>query len=123
MRGRILVADDAAFMRAWLREILEPEGLEIAGEEEDAEGAVAAFASLWPDLVVLDLTLRSRRGTDALREIRRLDPKARIVMRSARGQETLVMEALHRGALDYVVKPLHPASVLSTLRSALEKGD
>lgn len=123
MRGRVLVADDAAFMRAWIREILESEGLEVAGEEEDAEGAVAAFVRLRPDLVLLDVTIRSRTGTDAVREIRRIDPRARIVMRSARGQEMRVMEAIHRGALDYVVKPLHPASVLSTLRSALEKGD
>ena len=122
MTGRVLVADDAAFMRAWIREILESEGLEVAGEEEDAEGAVAAFARLRPDLVLLDVTIRSRMGTCAVREIRRLDPFARIVMRSARGQETLVMEAIHRGAIDYVVKPLHPASVRSTLRSALEKG-
>ncbi len=122
MTGRVLVADDAAFMRAWIREILESEGLEVAGEEEDAEGAVAAFARLRPDLVLLDVTIRSRMGTCAVREIRRLDPCARIVMRSARGQETLVMEAIHRGAIDYVVKPLHPDSVRSTLRSALEKG-
>ena len=123
MTGRVLLADDAAFMRNWLREILESEGLEIAGEEADAESAVAAFARLRPDLVLLDVTLRSRDGMDPLREIRRIDPRARIVVRSARGQETLVMEALRRGALDYVVKPLHPASVLSTLRAALEKGD
>jgi two-component system chemotaxis response regulator CheY len=122
MTGRVLIADDAPFMRERLREILEPEGLEVVGEAEDGAEAVAAFARLRPDLVTVDLVMPRRSGVDAVREIRRLDPAARIVMCSALGLETLVMEALQEGALDYIVKPLRRDCVLSTLRTALERG-
>lgn len=121
MRGRVLLADDAAFMRAWLREILEPEGLLVVAEAESGADATRAFAAHRPDLVLLDVSMPPTSGLEALRAIRTLDPSARVVMRSARGQEAAVMEALRAGALDYVVKPLHPATVLSTVRAALEK--
>ena len=122
MTGRVLIVDDAPFMRASLRAILEPHGFEIVGEAEDGAAALCAFEELRPDVATVDILMPKASGVDAVRGIRRLDPKARIVMCSARGLETLVMEALQEGALDYIVKPLRPACVLSTLRAALERG-
>lgn len=121
MIGRVLIADDAGFMRVWLREILTQEGIEIVAEVTNGDEALEAYTRLRPDVVVLDVSMPPRSGVDALRAIRAFDPSARVVMRSARGKEMLVMEALREGALDFIVKPLHPASVISTLRTALEK--
>ena len=122
MKGRVLIADDSGFMRNALREMLESAGFDVVGEAQDGAEAVAAFERLHPDIVMVDLVMPRQSGIDVVREIRRLDPCARIVMCSARGLETLVMEALQEGALDYIVKPLRAAFVLPTLRAALEKG-
>ena len=122
MSGRILIVDDAPFMRAWLRGILESGGFEVVGEVEDGEKAVTAFAELRPDVMTMDLVMPRQSGVDAVREIMRIDPDARIVMCSAQGLEILVMEALQAGACEYFVKPLRPCCVLSTLRGVLEKG-
>jgi two-component system chemotaxis response regulator CheY len=118
----VLIVDDAAFMRAWLRGILEAEGFEIVGEAEDGEKAVAAFAELRPDVMTMDLMMPRRSGVDAVREIMQIDSDARIVICSAQGLEAVVMEALQAGARDYFVKPLRPCCVVSTLRSVLGKG-
>jgi two-component system chemotaxis response regulator CheY len=116
-----LVADDAAFMRQMIREILEAEGLEVVGEAVDGVEAVAAFEKLRPDLVTMDIVMPRCSGIDAVKGIRKLDGTARIVMCSALGQETLVMEALQAGAMDFIVKPFKPDSVVATLKKVLEK--
>ena len=121
MKVRVLVADDASFMREMIREIIEPEGFEVVGQASDGVEAVEAFERLRPDLVTMDIVMPRRSGIDAVQEIRALDPTARVVMCSALGQETLVMEALAAGAADFVVKPFRPESVLATLRKVLEK--
>jgi two-component system chemotaxis response regulator CheY len=121
MKGRVLVADDAAFMRQMIREILEAEGLEVVGEAVDGVEAVDAFEKMHPDLVTMDIVMPRCSGIDAVKGIRKLDPTARIVMCSALGQETLVMEALQAGASDFIVKPFKPDSVIATLKKVLEK--
>jgi two-component system chemotaxis response regulator CheY len=121
MRGRVLVADDAAFMRQMIREILEAEGLEVVGEAVDGVEAIEQFAKLHPDLVTMDIVMPRRSGIDAVKGILELDPRARVVMCSALGQETLVMEALQAGARDFIVKPFKPDSVIATLSKVLEK--
>jgi two-component system chemotaxis response regulator CheY len=121
MKGRVLVADDAAFMRQMIREILEAEGLEVVGEAVDGVEAVDAFEKMHPDLVTMDIVMPRCSGIDAVKGIRKLDPTARIVMCSALGQETLVMEALQAGAMDFIVKPFKPDSVIATLKKVLEK--
>ena len=123
MKARVLIADDASFMRHMIREIIEPEGYEIVGEATDGVEAVDQFAELHPDLVTMDIVMPKRSGIDAVREILEQDPGARIVMCSALGQEALVMEAIQAGAKDFIVKPFKPDHVLSTLEKALEKGD
>jgi two-component system chemotaxis response regulator CheY len=121
--ARILVADDASFMRQIIREILESEGHEIVAEASDGMQAVEAFKRHQPDVVTMDIVMPRRSGIDAVRGIIALDPTARIVMCSALGQETLVTEALQAGAVDFIVKPFKPDAVLATLRRVLEKGD
>jgi two-component system chemotaxis response regulator CheY len=123
MKGRILVADDASFMREMIREIIEPEGYEVVGEAADGAEVSEAWKRLQPDLVTMDIVMPKRSGIDAVKDILRLDPGARIVMCSALGQETLVMEALQAGAKDFIVKPFKPESVLATLAKVLGKAD
>lgn len=118
---RVLVADDARFMRELIREIIEPEGFEVVGEATDGQEAVDLFGKLQPDLVTMDVVMPKRSGIDAVKEILLNHPAARVVMVSALGQEALVMEALQAGALDYIVKPFKPDNVLGTLRKVCEK--
>lgn len=121
--SRVLVADDARFMRELIREIIEPEGFEVVGEATDGQEAVDTFQKVQPDLVTMDVVMPKRSGIDAVKEILGLDPSARIVMVSALGQEALVSEALEAGARDYIVKPFKPDNVLETLRKVVEKED
>jgi len=121
MKPRVLVADDAAFMRHMIKEIIEPEGFEVVREAADGVEAVEAFRELQPDVVTMDIVMPRSSGIDAVKKIVELDPKARIVMCSALGQETLVMEAIQAGAKDFIVKPFKPDAVLATLKKVLEK--
>jgi two-component system chemotaxis response regulator CheY len=121
MKARVLIADDASFMRQMIREIIEPEGYEVVGEATDGMEAVEQFEELRPDLVTMDIVMPKRSGIDAVRGILEKTPEACVVMCSALGQETLVMEALQAGAKDFIVKPFKPDSVVSTLAKVLEK--
>ncbi len=121
MKARVLIADDASFMRQMIREIIEPEGYEVVGEATDGVEAVEQYEQLQPDLVTMDIVMPKRSGIDAVRGILEQSPDACVVMCSALGQETLVMEALQAGAKDFIVKPFKPDNVLSTLQKVLEK--
>jgi two-component system chemotaxis response regulator CheY len=119
--ARILVADDASFMRQMIREIVEAEGYEVCGEASDGIEAAELFKELHPDICTMDIVMPRRSGIDAVRAVIELDPGARIVMCSALGQETLVTEAMQAGAKDFIVKPFKPDSVIETLKRVLEK--
>ena len=121
--ARILVADDASFMRQIIRDILESDGHEIVAEASDGIQAVEEWQKHHPDVVTMDIVMPRRSGIDAVRAIAAIDATARVVMCSALGQETLVTEALQAGAADFIVKPFKPDAVLATLRRVLEKGD
>jgi len=121
MKARVLIADDASFMRQMIREIIEPEGYEVVGEATDGVEAVEQYENLHPDLVTMDIVMPKRSGIDAVKAILAQTPDACVVMCSALGQETLVMEALQAGAKDFIVKPFKPDNVLSTLAKVLEK--
>ncbi|HIG68743.1 MAG TPA: response regulator [Myxococcales bacterium] len=123
MKARVLIADDASFMRQMIREIIEPEGYEVVGEATNGMEAVELYLKLQPDLVTMDIVMPKRSGIEAVRGILAEDPLAQVVMCSALGQETLVMEALHAGAKNFIVKPFKPDAVLSTLDRLLEKED
>ncbi len=119
--ARVLIADDASFMRQMIREIIEPEGYEVVGEATNGIEAVEQFEELHPDLVTMDIVMPKRSGIDAVKGILSKHPDACVVMCSALGQETLVMEALQAGARDFIVKPFKPDNVLGTLKKVLEK--
>lgn len=122
MAERILIVDDAAFMREMLRDLLSEEGYEIVAEAADGDEAVAAYAEHSPDLVMLDIVMPRKSGLEALREIVASDAEATVVMCSALGQESLVMEALDAGAKDFVVKPFKPDRALDVIKKVLQKG-
>ena len=119
--ARILVADDASFMRQIIREILESDGHQIVAEASDGIQAVEEWKKHHPELVTMDIVMPRRSGIDAVKSIIELDRKARIVMCSALGQESLVKEALSAGARDFIVKPFKPDAVIATLAKVVEK--
>ena len=121
--ARVLVADDASFMRQMIREIVEAEGFEVCGEASDGVEAVDEYKRLQPDVVTMDIVMPLKSGIDAVRGIMAIDPTACVVMCSALGQETLVTEAIQAGAKDFIVKPFKPDAVIDTLRRVLEKED
>ncbi len=122
MPNRVLIADDAAFMREMLRDILGGGDYEVVAEAADGAEAVEMFRAHAPDLVTLDIVMPRKNGIDALREILSSDPGACVVMCSALGQEVLVAEALESGARDFVVKPFKPDQVRTVVERALHKG-
>jgi two-component system chemotaxis response regulator CheY len=119
--ARILVADDASFMRQMIREIVEEEGHEVVAEASDGVEAIEQFKKHHPDIVTMDIVMPRRSGIDAVKGIVEIDPTACVVMCSALGQETLVQEALQAGARDFIVKPFKPDAVIATLRKVIEK--
>ena len=116
---RIMIVDDAAFMRMMIRENLKKAGFSDFVEAGNGEEAVARFSETRPDLTLLDITMPVKDGLAALQEIRKEDPGARVVMCSAMGQESMVIEAVRSGALDFIVKPFKPDRLVQTVRNAL----
>jgi two-component system chemotaxis response regulator CheY len=112
---RVLVVDDAAFMRLTLRNILDKNGFEVVGEAANGLEAVEKYFMLKPDIVTMDITMPEMDGVEALGEIRSKDPAAKIVMISALGQETWVKKAVMLGAKGFVVKPYKEDYVVQTL--------
>ena len=121
MKARVLIADDASFMRQMIREIIEPEGYEVVGEATNGVEAIERYIELTPDIVTMDIVMPKQSGIDAVKGILEKAPDAKVVMCSALGQESLVMEALQAGARDFIVKPFKPDNVIATLKKILEK--
>ena len=119
MGATILIADDLHFMRMIQKEILTEQGYTIAGEAADGLEAVEKFKSLHPDLVLLDITMPNMNGLEAMRKIFTIDPKARVIMCSALGQQNLIVEAIKAGVKDFIVKPFKPERILSAIDKAL----
>ncbi|MDR1815286.1 MAG: response regulator [Clostridiales Family XIII bacterium] len=118
--AKILIVDDAAFMRMMIRENLKKDGFTDFAEAANGEEAVAAFrAGPPPDLTLLDITMPVMDGLAALKEIRAIAPDAKVVMCSAMGQENMVIEAIKLGALDFIVKPFKPERLLQTVKGVL----
>jgi len=115
----VLIADDAAFMRMMIKNILTEAGYEIAGEAENGAVAVSRYRELKPDLTTMDITMPEMDGIAALKEIRSMDPDARIVMCSAMGQQAMVIESIQAGARDFIVKPFQPDRVVEAVQKAL----
>jgi two-component system, chemotaxis family, chemotaxis protein CheY len=115
----VLVCDDAIFMRTMISDILSQAGFEIVGEAESGVQAVAKYRELKPDLVTMDIVMPDMGGIEAVREICKSDPEAKILMCSAMGQQALVVEAIQAGAKDFVVKPFQPSRVLEAVQRVL----
>ncbi len=119
MDKKIMLVDDAAFMRRLIRETLNKNGFSRIIEASDGEIAYDLYLKEKPDLVVMDITMPNKSGIDALREIKRADPYARVIMCSAMGQETMVLEAIKLGALDFIVKPFKAERIVAAVKNAL----
>lgn len=115
----VLIADDAAFMRMMIKNILTEAGYDIVGEAENGAVAVSKHRELKPDLTTMDITMPEMDGLAALKEIRGSDPSARVVMCSAMGQQSMVIESIQAGARDFIVKPFQPDRVLEAVQKAL----
>lgn len=119
MGNKVLVVDDAAFMRMMIKDILRKGGYEVVGEAEDGSKAVEKYKELRPDLVTMDITMPEMDGITAVKEIRKIDGNAQIIMCSAMGQQAMVIDAIQAGAKDFVVKPFQPERVLEAVRKVL----
>ncbi|HRZ14287.1 MAG TPA: response regulator [Candidatus Omnitrophota bacterium] len=120
--ARVLVVDDALFMRRMLSDILKKEGIEICGEAENGKDAIDKYGQLKPDLVTMDIVMPKIEeidGIGAVKEIIKADPQAKIIMVSAMGQHSLVVEAIQAGAKDFVTKPFQPSRVIEAVKRAL----
>jgi len=117
--ARILVVDDAMFMRVTLRNILTKAGHEVVGEADNGEEAIARYRQLQPDLVTMDITMPKMDGITAVKRIVESDPTARIVMCTAMGQKSMVLDAIEAGAKDFIVKPFEPERVIEGVDKVL----
>jgi two-component system chemotaxis response regulator CheY len=119
MAKKILLVDDAAFMRKVISDTLSKNGYTELFEAVDGADAVAKYDEVKPDLVIMDITMPNMDGLEALKAIKAKDPDASIVMCSAMGQETMVMDAVRSGAKDFIVKPFKPDRIIKTVTSVL----
>jgi len=115
----VLIVDDAMFMRMMIKDILLKNGFEVVGEAENGLVAIEKYQELKPDLVTMDITMPEMDGIAAVKEIKKIDPNAKIIICSAMGQQMMVMEAIQAGARDFVVKPFQQDRVLQALQKAL----
>lgn len=120
MAKRILIVDDAAFMRMMIKDILVKNNFEVVGEAEDGAQAVEMYKDLTPDLVTMDITMPEMDGITALKQIKEINPEARIVMCSAMGQQAMVIDAIQAGAKDFIVKPFQSDRVIEAIEKALK---
>lgn len=118
MSKKILIVDDAIFMRMKLKDILESNGYEVVAEAQDGREAIEKYQTEKPDLVTMDITMPEMDGVSALKEIKKIDPNATIIMCSAMGQQAMVMEAIQAGAVDFIVKPFDTERVIKSLEKA-----
>lgn len=120
MATKVLVVDDAVFMRTVLKKMLEEEGMEIVGEAGNGEDAILKAKELKPDVITLDITMPVMDGLVALEKILEVSPNSRVIMCSAMGQQAMVVDAIKAGAKDFVVKPFQKPRVIEAIENALK---
>ena len=118
---KVLIVDDAVFMRNMIREVFTPDRFEVVAEAANGQEAIERYKQHKPDLVTMDIVMPMMSGIDATRAIVEADPQAKIIMCSALGQEALVMDALDAGASDFIVKPFQPDDVLKVVNKVLAR--
>lgn len=117
--ARVLIVDDAAFMRMMIKDILEKNGFEVIGEANNGIKAVEIYKKEKPDVVTMDITMPDMDGIEAVRQIKAFDPAAKVIMCSAMGQQTMVMDAIRAGARDFIVKPFQSDRVLEAIKKVV----
>jgi two-component system chemotaxis response regulator CheY len=118
---KILIVDDAAFMRMMIKNIITKHGYEVAGEAENGKQAVSLYSEVKPDLVTMDITMPEMDGIESVKAIRAIDKEANIIMISAMGQQAMVMDAIQAGARDFIVKPFQQERVIQAIERALNR--
>lgn len=119
MANGILIVDDASFMRMMIKDILSKNGFTVVGEAENGLKAVDKYKELSPELVIMDITMPEMDGIQAVKEIKKINNNAKIVMCSAMGQQAMVIEAIQAGAKDFIVKPFQADRVIEAVKKAL----
>ncbi len=119
MSKKILIVDDAAFMRMMIKDILVKSGYEVVGEAENGAQAVEKYKELSPDLVIMDITMPEVDGIQAVKEIKKIDKNAMVIMCSAMGQQAMVIESIQAGAKDFIVKPFQADRVVDAVKRVL----
>ena len=119
MSGRILIVDDAVFMRMKLKDILTKNGYEVVDEAQNGQEAFEKYQALKPDIVTMDITMPEVDGLEALKMIKAQDPDAKVIMCSAMGQQGMVMDAIKSGAKDFIVKPFDTDRVINAITKVL----
>ena len=119
MGNKVLLVDDAAFMRMMIKEVLTKNGFEVVGEAENGAIAVEKYNELTPDLVIMDITMPELNGIEALKQIKEKNADAKVIMCSAMGQQSMVIEAIQAGAKDFIVKPFQADRVCEAVRKVL----
>lgn len=115
MSKRVLVVDDAAFMRMSIKNMITKHGFEVVGEAGNGNEAVAKYQELKPDIVTMDITMPEKTGLEALKEIIGIDPNATVIMVSALGQEAMMKDAITSGAKGFIVKPFKEDIIVAEL--------
>ena len=118
--AKILIVDDSSFMRTLLKNTLKKANIASFAEAENGKDAIDKFKKEKPDLVLLDIIMEKKDGVEALKAIKKVSPKAKVIMITAVGQEQMVREAMKSGAEDYIVKPFNSAKVVATVKKALK---
>lgn len=119
--AKVLIVDDAAFMRMTIKKMLEAHGHSVAGEAATGVEAVKKFTELKPEVVLLDITMPEMNGVDALKRIKELDPKARVIICSAMGQQAMVAQAIQYGAKDFIVKPFEEDRLIASVDKIMSR--
>lgn len=117
---KVLIADDAMFMRNMIRDVFSSDEFQVVGEAANGVEAVEKYKELRPDITTMDIVMPLKSGIEAVREIMKIDSSAKVIMCSALGQESLVLEAIEAGAKDFIVKPFKPEKVLEVVRKVME---
>ena len=121
MKAKILIADDSAYMRSILKDLLLRNGYDVIGEAENGREVIELYGKLKPDVIAMDIMMPEMSGTQALKELKERHPEARVVMSALMGQQNLVVEAIRAGAAEFFIKPVQAERVVEAIDKALQR--
>jgi two-component system chemotaxis response regulator CheY len=121
LKAKILIADDSAYMRSILKDLLLRNGYDVIGEAENGREVIELYGKLKPDVIAMDIMMPEMSGTQALKELKERYPEARVVMSASMGQQNLVVEAIRAGAAEFFIKPVQAERVVEAIDKALQR--